>query len=224
MYIPVSRVLPLRRPDEVDIQQAARYMGARGGPDASTRALLGAVGRALAGGRRAPRGLATRAGQRAGRAVAGQRHCAPPGRLQRGAVLLAVTLGPGVDAQIAGPGWGDVAAGAASDALASALTEQALIRPKPPCGRWPRRKGYTSPGATRRDTATGPSGCSPASPPCWTRHGGSAVRDRYLFDAAPQERHGGAGGQPGARDRGTAPAAPTASCGTSANTEERRDL
>ena len=41
------------------------------------------------------------------------------------AVLLAVTLGPGVDAQIRRAGVGDVAAGAASDALASALTEQA---------------------------------------------------------------------------------------------------
>ena len=40
------------------------------------------------------------------------------------AVLLAVTLGPGVDAQIRRAGVGDIAAGVASDALGSALAEQ----------------------------------------------------------------------------------------------------
>ena len=40
------------------------------------------------------------------------------------AVLLAVTLGAGVDAQIRRAGVGDVAAQAATDALASALAEQ----------------------------------------------------------------------------------------------------
>ena len=41
------------------------------------------------------------------------------------ALLLAVTLGPGVDAQIRRAGVGDIAAGVASDALGSALAEQA---------------------------------------------------------------------------------------------------
>ena len=40
------------------------------------------------------------------------------------ALLLAVTLGPGVDAQIRRAGVGDIAAGVASDALGSALAEQ----------------------------------------------------------------------------------------------------
>ena len=40
------------------------------------------------------------------------------------AILLAVTLGPGVDAQIRRAGVGDIAAGVASDALGSALAEQ----------------------------------------------------------------------------------------------------
>ena len=41
------------------------------------------------------------------------------------ALLLAVTLGPGVDVQIRRAGVGDIAAGVASDALGSALAEQA---------------------------------------------------------------------------------------------------
>ena len=124
MYIPVSRVLPLRRPDEVDIQQAARYMGARGGPDAATRALLERWAAPLLAAA-APRAVWLRAPVSAlgelwqGKDIA--RHLAGCGE----AVLLAVTLGPGVDAQIRRAGVGDVAAGAASDALASALTEQA---------------------------------------------------------------------------------------------------
>ena len=41
------------------------------------------------------------------------------------ALMLAVTLGPGVDAQIRRAGVGDIAASVASDALGSALAEQA---------------------------------------------------------------------------------------------------
>ena len=41
------------------------------------------------------------------------------------AVLLAVTVGPGVDGQIRRAGVGDIAAGVASDAIGSVLAEQA---------------------------------------------------------------------------------------------------
>ena len=47
------------------------------------------------------------------------------GITSRQAILLAVTLGPGADAQIRRAGVGDIAAGVASDALGSALAEQA---------------------------------------------------------------------------------------------------
>ena len=41
------------------------------------------------------------------------------------ALLLAVTVGPGVDGQIRRAGVGDIAAGVASDAIGSVLAEQA---------------------------------------------------------------------------------------------------
>ena len=40
MSMPVSRLLPLEKPARIDLAQAARYMGARGGLDEATRALL----------------------------------------------------------------------------------------------------------------------------------------------------------------------------------------
>ena len=120
----VSRPLALGRPEAADIEQAARYMGARGGPDEATRALLARCAEPLlaaaaprAAYLRAPVGALAELWQGAdiARHLAG---CAE-------ALLLAVTLGPGVDAQIRRAGVGDVAAGAAADALASALAEQA---------------------------------------------------------------------------------------------------
>ena len=124
MYIPVSRVLPLRRPDEVDIQQAARYMGARGGPDASTQALLERWAAPLLAAA-APRAVWLRAPVSAlaelwqGKDIA--RHLAGCGEV----VLLAVTLGPGVDAQIRRDGGGAVAARPATAPQASPHAEQA---------------------------------------------------------------------------------------------------
>ena len=123
MLVPVSQTLPLEKPETVDLEQAARYMGARGGPDAATRALLERWAAPLLAAA-APRAVWLRAPVSAledlwqGKDIA--RHLAGCGE----AVLLAVTLGPGVDAQIRRAGVGDVAAGAASDALASALAEQ----------------------------------------------------------------------------------------------------
>ena len=127
MPVAVSRVLTLERPEAADLGQAARYMGARGEPDPATRALLERCAPPLLAAA-APRAVWLRAPVEAlaclwqGADIT--RHLAGCGE----AVLLAVTLGPGVDGQIRRAGVGDVAAGAASDALASALAEQAADR------------------------------------------------------------------------------------------------
>ena len=124
MPVPVSRVLALDLPEGIDLGQAARYMGAKDGGDETLRALLErwapplrAAAAPRAGWLRAPVGALGDLWQ--GSDI--QRHLA--GCTE--AVLLAVTLGPGADAQIRRAGVGDVAAGAASDALASVLAEQA---------------------------------------------------------------------------------------------------
>lgn len=124
MPVPVSRVLALDLPEGIDLGQAARYMGAKDGGDETLRALLERWAPPLRAAV-APRAVWLRAPVGAlGDLWQGsdiQRHLA--GCTE--AVLLAVTLGPGADAQIRRAGVGDVAAGAASDALASVLAEQA---------------------------------------------------------------------------------------------------
>ena len=57
------------------------------------------------------------------------------------AVLLAVTLGPGVDAQIRRAGVGDIAAGVASDALGSGLAEQAADAAEAELRQWAAKEG-----------------------------------------------------------------------------------
>ena len=126
MAIGVPRPLAIEKPQAVDLVQAARYFGARGGVDAATQALLEkcAVPLLAAATPRAvwleadPDSL-TAAGILAGEDVAKHLEGCTA------ALLLAVTLGPGVDAQIRRAGVGDVAAGVASVALGSALAEQA---------------------------------------------------------------------------------------------------
>ena len=124
MPVPISRVLALDLPEGIDLGQAARYMGAKDGGDETLRALLERWAPPLRAAA-APRAVWLRAPVGAlGDLWQGsdiQRHLA--GCTE--AVLLAVTLGPGADAQIRRAGVGDVAAGAASDALASVLAEQA---------------------------------------------------------------------------------------------------
>ena len=124
MPVPVSRVLALDLPEGIDLGQAARYMGAKDGGDETLRALLERWAPPLRAAA-APRAVWLRAPIGAlGDLWQGsdiQRHLA--GCTE--AMLLAVTLGPGADAQIRRAGVGDVAAGAASDALASVLAEQA---------------------------------------------------------------------------------------------------
>ena len=126
MSIGVPRPLTVEKPEQIDLAQAARYFGARGEPDAATMALLETCAVPLLAAAM-PRGVWLRADVEAlagAGILRGQdvmRHLAGCGQ----AVLLAVTLGPGVDAQIRRAGVGDIAAGVASDALGSALAEQA---------------------------------------------------------------------------------------------------
>ena len=113
MAIGVPRPLAIEKPQAVDLVQAARYFGAHGEPDAATLALLQkcAVPLLAAAMPRAVWLLAdtpalTEAGLLPGEDV--HKHLAGCGQ----AILLAVTLGPGVDAQIrrAGVGVDDAAA------------------------------------------------------------------------------------------------------------------
>ena len=101
MAIGVPRPLALEKPQAVDLAQAARYFGAHGEPDAATLALLQkcAVPLLAAATPRAVWLLAdtpalTDAGLLPGEDV--HKHLKGCGQ----AILLAVTLGPGVDAQI----------------------------------------------------------------------------------------------------------------------------
>ena len=57
------------------------------------------------------------------------------------ALMLAVTLGPGVDAQIRRAGVGDIAASVASDALGSALAEQAADAAEAELRQWAAQEG-----------------------------------------------------------------------------------
>ena len=116
MQLGQSRTLPVEKPERIDLAQAARYFGARGEADTATMALLQRCAVPLLAAA-TPRAVWLRAEVKA-LAEAGilrgsdvMRHLEGCGQ----AILLAVTLGPGV---------GDIAAGVASDALGSALAEQ----------------------------------------------------------------------------------------------------
>ena len=142
MSIGPSMPLRLEKPEGIDLAQAARYFGARGGADAATQALLEkcAVPLLAAATPRAvwleadPDSL-TAAGILAGEDVAKHLEGCTA------ALLLAVTLGPGVDAQIRRAGVGDIAAGVASDALGSALAEQAAEAAEAELRQWAARQG-----------------------------------------------------------------------------------
>lgn len=126
MMLGQSIPLRLQRPEQIDLKQAARYFGAQGEPDARTHELL----------QRCMIPLLAEAQPRAVWLLAGTGQLAEAGILQGEdvqkhlagcpqAILLAVTLGAGVDTRIRLAGVGDIAAGVASDALGSALAEQA---------------------------------------------------------------------------------------------------
>ena len=142
MSIGPSMPLHLEKPESIDLAQAARYFGARGGADAATQALLEKCAVPLLAAA-TPRAVwleadtdsLTQAGILQGEDV--QKHlegCTA-------ALLLAVTLGPRVDAQIRRAGVGDIAAGVASDALGSALAEQAADAAEAELRQWAARQG-----------------------------------------------------------------------------------
>ena len=124
MSIGPSMPLRLEKPEGIDLAQAARYFGARGGVDAATQALLEKCAVPLLAAA-TPRAVWLEA---------------DPDSLTA-AGMLAVTLGPGVDAQIRRAGVGDIAAGVASDALGSALAEQAAEAAEAELRQWAARQG-----------------------------------------------------------------------------------
>ena len=142
MSIGPSMPLRLEKPERIDLAQAARYFGARGGADAATQALLEKCAVPLLAAA-TPRAVwleadldsLTAAGILAGEDVAKHLEGCTA------ALLLAVTLGPGVDAQIRRAGVGDIAAGVASDALGSALAEQAAEAAEAELRQWAARQG-----------------------------------------------------------------------------------
>ena len=142
MGIGPSRPLVLEKTKTVDLRQAARYFGARGEPDEGTLALLEQCAAPLLAAA-TPRAVwleadvdsLTEAGILEGRDVV--RHlegCAQ-------ALLLAVTVGPGVDAQIRRAGVGDIAASVASDAVGSVLAEQAADAAEAELRQWAAKEG-----------------------------------------------------------------------------------
>ncbi len=142
MGIGASRPLAIEKPEAIDILQAARYFGCHGEPDAGTLALLErCAGPLLAAAM--PRAVwleadvdsLTEAGILAGDDIF--RHLEGCGH----ALLLAVTLGAGVDAQIRRAGVGDIAASVASDALGSALAEQAADAAEAELRQWAAGEG-----------------------------------------------------------------------------------
>ena len=122
MPIGPSRPLNLAKPESIDIRQAARYFGARGEADSATLTLLEKCAAPLLAAA-TPRAVwleadvesLTQAGILKGEDIF--RHLEGCSE----AVLLAVTVGPGVDGQIRRAGVGDIAAGVASDAIGSVL-------------------------------------------------------------------------------------------------------
>ena len=158
MPIGPSRPLNLAKPESIDIRQAARYFGARGEADSATLTLLEKCAAPLLAAA-TPRAVwleadvesLTQAGILKGEDIF--RHLEGCSE----AVLLAVTVGPGVDGQIRRAVW--------LEADVESLT-QASSQTRPSCGSGPQSRTSTSRAVSRRATATGPSGCSR----WWRRH------------------------------------------------------
>ena len=140
--IGAPRPLAVEKPAAIDTAQAARYFGARGTQDESTMALLEkcavpllAVATPRAVWLEADVDALAEAGILRGGDVMKHLEGCPQ------ALLLAVTLGPAVDAQIRRAGVGDIAAGVASDALGSALAEQAAEAAEAELRQWAAKEG-----------------------------------------------------------------------------------
>lgn len=138
----MPRTLILKTPSAISVKQAARYLGAHGAPDAATAALL----------QRCAPPLLQAATPRAVWLLCGTDELDTAGILQGEdirrhltdcpqALLLAVTLGPMADACIRRAAVGDVAAGAATDALASALAEQTADQAEAQLRQWAAGQG-----------------------------------------------------------------------------------
>lgn len=112
------------------------------------------------------------------------------------ALLLAVTLGPGVDAQIRRAGVGDIAAGVASDALGSALAEQAAEAAEAELRQWAARQGKYLTGRYSPGYGDWPLAVQPllAAALDTARRAGLCVTEKQPDDP-PQEHHGYSGGQ-----------------------------
>ena len=198
MPIGPSRPLHLTKPESIDIRQAARYFGARGEADSATLALL----------ERCAAPLLAAATPRAVWLEADVESLAQVGILKgedifrhlegcREALLLAVTLGPSADSQIRRAGVGDIAAGVASDALGSALAEQAADAAEAELRQWAAgQAGQVSHGPllaglwrlAHRGAAAGGGGAGYRPP-------SRALRDRKRPYDAPQERDRSAGAE-----------------------------
>ena len=142
MSLSPIRALTLEVPESIDLRQAARYLGAPGEPGSGTLALLERCAPPLlhaampkAVWRTADTAAWDEAGILQGADI--RRHLTECPQ----AILLAVTLGPGVDAQIRRAGVGDIAAGVASDALGSALAEQAADAAEAQLRQWAATEG-----------------------------------------------------------------------------------
>ena len=195
MQLGQSRTLPVEKPEQIDLAQAARYFGARGEADTATMALLQRCAVPLLAAA-TPRAVWLRAEVKA-LAEAGilrgsdvMRHLEGCGQ----AILLAVTLGPGVDAQIRRAGVGDIAAGVASDALGSALAEQTADAAEAELRQLAAAEGTYltgrfSPGYGDWDIAVQPLVAAALDTP------GRTVRHRYQPDDPSQKRDRHSGGQ-----------------------------
>ena len=109
-------------PEQLDIAQALRYLGVPNAGDGAPRALLQRAEQALRDAAR-PRAVSLRAGRAAAACLQGEdleRHLTGC----EDCVLLACTLGAGVDAAQRAANAADMAYAVVLDALASALAEQ----------------------------------------------------------------------------------------------------
>lgn len=206
MSIGPSRPLVLEKPDAIDLQQAARYFGQRGPADEATASLLercavpilaAATPRAvwLEGDVQSLAEAGLLLGEDVFRHLTGCSH----------AVLLAVTLGPGVDAQIRRAGWGHRGRGGVGCAGLGIGRADGRCRRggAAPVGR---RAGQVSDGPLfARLRRLAHHGAAAGGRSTGHRPPGGPLRDGQQPDDAPQERHGAAGRQrpsgPGASGR-----------------------
>lgn len=195
MPIGPSRPLNLAKPESIDIRQAARYFGARGEADSATLTLLEKCAAPLLAAA-TPRAVwleadvesLTQAGILKGEDIF--RHLEGCSE----AVLLAVTVGPGVDGQIRRAGVGDIAAGVASDAIGSVLAEQAADAAEAELRQWAAEQDKYLTGRFSPGYGDWPIGVQPlvAAALDTARRAGLCVTENEPDDA-PQERDRSAG-------------------------------